>query len=203
MGFLEFSIDHLLPQSEAIEETRPFWPEMTWIWNEAWKRYGNVPEEERGMLSYTANVPPIMVFGFTQYLANQVFSGREADGVVRCKEIHGAVAYYLNDKILFKFNSVDEDGAVRNSETNEHKGSYYRQERMFGLTDATRLTVGCIANPVKSGIASLVISCQVGDQVYYKFPIDESNGVSLPMPGPQSAPAPDFVREQLAKKHPR
>lgn len=204
MGLMPFSVEHLIQKPQAIELTKPFWPEMLSVWVSAWDEYAKVSEEHRAMLSHTAFVPPMLVFGFTQFFAKQTLTGREAEGLVLCTGLHGVVGFYINEKILFKFNSVDEDGVVRHCTNSEHKESYFRQESLFDLNnEATRLTVGCVSNPTKTGIASILISCQVGEDLYYSFPIDGGDEAVLPIPSPTTAPSPMGIAEELTKKKPK
>ncbi len=199
-----FATEHLLPVDEAKKITAPFWSDLSGVWVSAWREWGKMSEEHRAMLSQTPFVPPIQVFGFAQYFAKEAFSNREAEGIVECPELF-VYGFYIDDKVLMRFNAVRSDLIVHNSHSgSDRKDLYFRQNPIYGLNNnATRLTVGAMANAAKTDLASVVISCQVGDSLHYSFPIDgEDDGV---LAGPSSTipPEPGSVSEQIAKRKPR
>jgi len=199
-----FATEHLLDESQAKEITRPIWPDLTRVWVSAWREWGSVAEEHRARLSQTPFVPPIMIFGFAQSFAKEVFLGRENEGIIQCDELF-VFGFYLDKKLLLRFNAVDSDFIVRNSQNgSDRKDQYFRQEPIAGLDNAaTRLTVGYVPNAAKTELASVVLSCQVGDDLYYSFRIDGTEDTTVSIASPTQDPQPDYLSEQLTRKKPK
>jgi len=191
MEMFEYMTDHLVPKERAIQITRPFWSDLRDIWKFAWEDWYRVDEDLRARLSETAFVPPIMLFGFAQSRASELFSNREEEGIVRCTELCGVFGFYLRDKLLIRFNTLNQDGIVRNAlNGSERKDHYYRQEPVSGLNNqATRLTVGYLPNATKTGLTSIRVSCQLGDSLFYSFPIDSDDHDHIPPETGNGVPA--------------
>jgi hypothetical protein len=205
---MKFIEDQMCPENEAQELTHFIWRDLTSVWTLAFRDYNQIPEEQRGRLGSVPFGPMVAVYCFTQSHASEIFSGREAEGIVRCDDAVGAVAFYVHEKLLLRFNTVDKHGVVRHSQSGtDHRISYFRQYRLPGINnDATRLTVGCITNATKTDVGSVVLSCQFGDAPVYKFRIDEQEGGAIALPAPSSPPligGPTFANAELKKKKPR
>jgi hypothetical protein len=172
--------EDLVSEEEAIALTKPIWRDLARVWRSAFAAYNRMGRRERDRLAETPFVPMVTIFGFAQSFASQIFSGRESESIIRCDELGGIFAFYVRDRVLLRFNSVDRQFIVRHSQSGtDRKSAYFRQEPIFGLNNAaTRLTVGSVANAEKTEATSVVVSCQVGDDRIFAFPIDRPQGPS-------------------------
>ena len=204
MGLFPFATEHLLPQDEVKQITAPFWSDLTNVWASAWREYGMLSEEHRAMLAETPFAPPNVLYGFAQFYARQIFSDRDSEGIIHCPELY-VFGFYIQDKVLIRFNSLRSDLIVHNSHGgSDRKDVYFRQDPISGLNNnATRLTVGGLANAARTDLSSVVISCQVGDSLHYSFPIDGSEDAAIDIPSPITDPQPDTMSTQLARRKPR
>ncbi|HEY4311355.1 MAG TPA: hypothetical protein VGN12_18040 [Pirellulales bacterium] len=199
-----FAVEHLLSEAEAKKVTEPHWGDLSSVWVSAITEWHSFSEEHRARLSSTPFVPPIVVFGFAQSFAREKFSNRDDDGIILCEGL-GVFAFYIERKVLIRFNALARDHIVRQGyQSSDRKELYFRQEPIDGLNnDATRLTAGYLMNEAKTDLASVAISCQVGENLVYTFPIDGSNDSLLPLPTPQTSPSPASAAKPLRKRKPR
>lgn len=198
-----FATEHLVEECKAKRLSSFIWPELTEIWAQSYREWNSMSERHRGMLAATPFVPPVTVFGFCQAIAKEVFTGREDEGIEVCDKL-GVFAISVNRRLLLRFNGVDRDFRVRNTEGGTvRKSAYYRQEPIPGLGSATRLTVGCLPTPARSEIQAVVLSCQVGNSLHYTFRIDGGDDAILPLPNRSTPPRAENVSDSLKKKKPR
>lgn len=207
MGRLfEFVTEDLAPEDDAKALTQPIWSDLVEVWRSAQQDWDSLSEEHRARLLRTAFVPPIVVFGFAQSYAADTFSNREGDGIVQCDALGGVFGFYIHEKVLLRFNVLDRHYLVRHSPNgSKKKTQYLRHEPIPGiLNSATRLTAGYVANATKTGISSIRISCQVGEDLVYSFPIDGEADGPLSLPAPSEGPSPVGPdNTQLKKARPR
>src|SRR5262245_15574118 len=126
-GHFPFAVDRFVQKQAAKNLTRPFWDEMTSVWTNAWKEWGKIDEQQRARPSETTNVPPINVWSFAQHFAKQTFSNRENEGIVVCTELPGLFAFYIQDKVLVRFNALSPEYVVQNCfGASERREQYFR-----------------------------------------------------------------------------
>ena len=198
-----FATEHLVEEAKAKRLTKYIWSELTDVWSRSYREWNSMSEHHRSMLAATPFVPPVTLFGFCQAIAKETFAGREDEGIEVCDKL-GVFAILVKRKLLLRFNGVDRDLIVRNTDRGtERKSAYFRQEPIPGLGSATRLTVGCLPTPARSEVQAVVLSCQVGEGLHYAFQIDGGDDAVLPLPKPSSPPQPENVSDSLKKSRPR
>ena len=202
----EFRTEDLVSEVTAKELLFPFFGEFTSIWHRAWELYAQVPEEIRGRLAETSFIPAVNIFGLAQSLAKETFSNRENEGLVVCNEL-GVFGVYVEEKLLLRFNTLDSNHLVHNTQcktSTERREQYYAQEPIYGINNsATRLTIGGIANAAKTGLESVVVSCQVGDSLHYSFSTDNADGAVIAGPAGTVSPQPGNITDNLDIRKPR
>jgi hypothetical protein len=95
---------------------------------------------------------------------------------------------------------VDRHHVVLNVDGDDGKEIYFRQAPYHGIdSSVTRLTCGYMMDAARSNLVSVIISCQVGEDCVYWFPIDNSEMQVLPLPGATKAPEPQDFGRHLTK----
>jgi hypothetical protein len=203
MPLFEFLKEEMISEAEARATTEPYWAELTTVWCSAWERWGKMDEDDRRRLGETPCTPPVVLNAFAQSFAREVFSGREDEGLVVCDVIPNVFAFYINQRVLLRFNSLGADFVVHNTDRSPLKDDYFRQEPIYGIENAaTRLTVGYLANEAKVEMACVAISLQFGPTPVYHFLIQSEEG-ALPIPAPVVPPQPAMPSEQRPNRKAR
>jgi len=196
---MEFVTQRLVKEDEVRSLIAPIRENLVFVWTEAVERWNSLPEDDRARLSEWGILPAIIRFGYSQSFAKEKFQGRENEGIVECDALQ-VFTFYVRDKILLRFNSVDRKHVVLNVDGDDGKETYFRQEPMPGIdSNATRLTCGYMMDAAKANLVSVVISCQVGEDCHYWFPIDNAEMQVLPLPGPTKTPEPQDIGHRLTK----
>jgi hypothetical protein len=200
---MRFITEKIVSEDEARAILAPLRPDLRRVWENSVRDWLLLPEDSRARLMQTPFVPPVVIFGFSQSYATELFTGRE--GIEVCDAL-GVFAFYVHHKVLLRFNSIDRDHVVRNADKGTNrKNQYFRHEPVFGIDNSvTRLTVGYRLDVAKASLATVVISCQIGDTCHYSFDIDDEKMGVKPMPTPDTAPEPQpFDGKTQAKRRPR
>ncbi len=110
---------------------------------------------------------------------------------------------YIQGKLLLRFNRLGSNHIVRLSGGSKQKKAFFNQAPIATLDNsATRIVAGYVLDGAGIEMESIEISCQVGDDCHYNFPIDiEEGGVSA-FPSPAVAPSPQPLADGIAVKKP-
>ncbi|MGE3637376.1 MAG: hypothetical protein AB7G28_02375 [Pirellulales bacterium] len=205
MGLFEFVTEELVDEEAAIAATKPVWADLAKVWKQSWRRWHKLSEDNRRRLLETPTARPVMLNAFAQSFAIERFSGRESEGLVVCDALPHVFAFYIDDRILIRFNGLNNGHIVHlDASHSQLKRDYFSQEPIRKINnDATRLTVGYTLDALRTDMASIEVSCQVGNDLVYHFPIDGRDKVSLPLPTPKEPPTPKMPNAALTKKNPK
>ena len=200
----KFVTDDFISEKKARSLLHPIERELAGVWNSAWQAMCSMDPEHRARLGETPYVPPIILFGFAQSYAREVFSDREEDGIEVCDRLPGVFSFYYQGKVLLRFNALSREFVVRNTSTSALKKRYFRQLPIRGLTNsADRLTVGYTLDESKTRLATIGVSLQVDEDLAFHLPIDGSAGSVFPLPQPSRSPVPQLPSNELRKRNPR
>jgi len=204
MTLFPFLAEEFIGEPEARAITRPYWSDLTAIWQSSWEAWKRIDERDRARLAETPWAPPVTVNAFAQSFARERFLGREDEGLEECTVIPNVFAFYATPRVLLRFNNLSKDFVVRNTDSSDLKDAYFRQEPIPGINSgATRLTVGYVLNEAKTEIGCVAISLQYAEARVYYFLIDKSDEGALPIPAATVPPISMPPIESLQKKRPR
>ena len=167
--------------------------ELAKVWEDAFKSWSELPEEDRRRLSETSYMMAIVLFGYAQSYAREAFAGREEEGLVVCDAIPGVFSLYVKDCLLLRFNSLNRNHVVKLVGASETKKRFFNQLPLSGLNNsATRLTVGYRLSPAATELVATEVSLQVGDDCAYFFPIGKNADIKRKPPA-KTKPKPNSV----------
>lgn len=203
---MSFVTRRLVKEDEARSLVAPIREDLLYVWTESVRRWNKLPEDDRARLSEWGLLPPTIRFGYSQSFAKERFRRREAEGIIECDALQ-VFTFYVKKRILIRFNSVDSrDLVVRNIDGDDSRQAYFSQERFPDIdSKATRLTCGYTMDAARANLASVVMSCQIGDDGFYSFSIENEEMKVLPMPLPTAGPKPKPIdtKAELTKRHPK
>src|SRR5262245_14432570 len=119
-NLMDFVTDRLVKEDEARSLVAPLREDLRSVWAASVDRWNALPEDDRARLSEWPLAPSFIRFAYSQSFAKDKFKHRETEGIVVCDALQ-VFTFYVQNRILIRFNSVDRKHLVLNVDGDDGK----------------------------------------------------------------------------------